>query len=1210
MRKAFLLLTMAVLFTSSGLLTSNTLVQAESNAPQDDPTALVESGVDNYTLAAPKIFWHTGIPPCLTNLQEESQNPEGIQSPNDLETIQRIATYGSEKRTLYSDEQECDNGQILSNIVADDNHIYWIGTDGLMQLSTNANTDDPAQLVNDIIQSPGELAIASDRIYAIYANSGSNTKIGYVRKSDYQLEELASPGSVAENLQADGEYVYYQIGDTLKRIAPTTTDEIDLSTEVSGYYPEGKRLAYCMEDPPYECFYTDTVYVGKENSIYTYDNNTNELSSTFIYTSTNPTAKIGEMVTDSDQLFFIENHTTATQPTVRTVDVVFSANRKGENHEAVYTSSTNVLLENLTSDNSYIFWQENDTVQRLPGDTSTLPSVNMNITGIEITQGIQDMDNSVTLIKDRRTFVRLYVKSEGTAVPGVTAQLTKSGFPYPLMPINETGTTITVRPNPNRNDLEQSFLFELPWSWIQNDDLTFTATLNPYEVPSEPDYTDNTATKTFSFVDSPSLSVEFFRLNYNLDETTYSPRITQDVLATYSWIMRTYPIGGGVGENFKPRLWNINGGNFLSNWVSRVDPNCALIYGAEETNLCASFFTNGWLFSYRVDTMMGMLNADLNSNAFYYGMISDSPNNFPRGQAMYALNSVGPSGTPGQFFDLGQGWDTDGTYADWYAAHEIGHSLGREHPNAGSDDPTTPGISENCRHSRSDPNYPYGNTSSPAAPIGPINGSMKGFDVGDPAIGIDRAIYPSSQWNDVMSYCANQWISDYTYEGIYEHMIDNTNSTASETTNTVAAPGDFLVVNGIIQPASNSASFALLRRLDDVVNPPAITPGDYTLRLLDANDAVLADYAFTPTSNHDTGMLTFGQVVNFAAGTRSVQIIKTIGGEILTSVPVSTNSPTIDNVVLKDAISPVKGIVTLTWTASDADNDTLTFEIAYSSDNGASFQPVIANISGNSTQVDTATLGGSSTGIFRVIASDGVNTDYADSAPLIMENKPPQPFILSPEAKKSIHYGQFVNFNGMAMDYQDGTITDSGLEWQDSSGTSLGSGALFSTFDLPVGVNIVTLIATNSLGLSASASVTVTVDDDLNLPGPTLTAAPAQVNWQVENGSTTPKTADITINNSGSGELNWTASENASWLTLSVSSGTVSSEGDALSLTLNADPSGLDGDQTHTTDIIISNNNQEQEQTVTIHVSLSIGDIHTVPAETDSYFIYLPALAR
>ena len=48
---------------------------------------------------------------------------------------------------------------------------------------------------------------------------------------------------------------------------------------------------------------------------------------------------------------------------------------------------------------------------------------NLRITGMEVTQGIQDLANSVLLVSGRRTFVRVYVKSDGPAVPGVTATL-------------------------------------------------------------------------------------------------------------------------------------------------------------------------------------------------------------------------------------------------------------------------------------------------------------------------------------------------------------------------------------------------------------------------------------------------------------------------------------------------------------------------------------------------------------------------------------------------------------------------------------------------------------------------------------------------------------------------------------------------------------------------------------------------------------------
>ncbi len=191
---------------------------------------------------------------------------------------------------------------------------------------------------------------------------------------------------------------------------------------------------------------------------------------------------------------------------------------------------------------------------------------------------------------------------------------------------------------------------------------------------------------------------------------------------------------------------------------------------------------------------------------------------------------------------MGSGWDTDGSYADWYAAHEIGHSLGRAHPNAGSDNPATGNTTENCGHSRSDPGYPYGNTTTSRAPIGPADGSMEGFDVGDPYFGIARAVLPSSIWNDVMSYCNSQWLSDYTYTNMYNNMIANPSLQALST----PQAGDFLAASGVINPEDEVAGFTYIRRVDNVVNVPVLVPGDYSLRLLDGDDNPLAEHAFTP----------------------------------------------------------------------------------------------------------------------------------------------------------------------------------------------------------------------------------------------------------------------------------------------------------------------------------------------------------------------------
>ncbi len=820
----------------------------------------------------------------------------------------------------------------------------------------------------------------------------------------------------------------------------------------------------------------NNVYIGIGNKVFIYDNNNNTLAGSPTYTSTDSGALIGSIVTTygilgTGYLMIYEFRPIACSPQpcfASYTPVLVRTGRGGGATAAIYTGATTLgpYSVNLTTDGTFVFWQENSAVQRLPVNASALSQINMRVTGMEVTQGIQNLSNSVLLVKNKRTFVRLYVKSDGAAVAGVRAQL--SSRLGSLQPINSVGTMLTVRTTPSRNDINQSFLFELPWSWTQQNSLTLNATLNPYKVPLEPNYGDNTTSVTATFKPSPTLSAEFFRLNYVSGGTSYQPRIFKDVLQTYSWILRAYPIGGAVGQNFKPRLWDVAGATRLGNWVNQSSSDCS-----GKGNLCASYYTNGWLKYYRDHAWVP------NTNDFYYGMISDGAA-FPRGQAMYSKTSVGPSGS-GTW-----GWDTDGSYADWYAGHEMGHTLGRAHPTASA---------ATCGNSASDNSYPY-----PGGQIGPNDGSMEGFDAGDPSFGIAKAVYPGTSWYDVMSYCSNQWISDYTYTGMYNYMIAHPSSASNASTlstdatrDHVMVNGDFLSVSGVISPTAGTAGFAFVGHLSSVANQPPLTPGDYSIRLLDGANGTLATYSFTPVVSDDGVGLTFDQVVNFVAGTRTVQIIRNSDNAVFGSHAVSPNPPTVSNVALQGAPNPVSGVVTLGWTASDPDGDALTFDIFYSRDNGATFQPVTMGVTGTSTQIDTAQLGGSGTAILRVAASDGTNIGEASSAPFVMAPKPPQPYILSPGDNLHIHYGQLVNFNGMAFDPQDGTVGDAGLAWSSDKAGALGTGALVSSDSLPVGVNIITLTATNSVGQSATATVTVVVDDDLNPPGPTLSAGPGQV---------------------------------------------------------------------------------------------------------------------
>lgn len=828
---------------------------------QDTPLALVSGEpITGFTLDDPKLFWWT-IPSCAPTLA--SVEPVGPAS----EAISRIATYGGEIRQLYyrGDAEvgiTCGQQDIQfaprSNLIADNDYLYWINQDGLVRLSTDANPGDQPEVLHANVTSlsGAELAQDDDEIFAL-TKTASNAQVRRAPKDGSaatMMVSFPSSGNATRQFSTDGEFLYWIASGNLRRLALTGGFPTTLTDNVTGYYAEGLRLFCTLVS----CTVTKNVFVAKGDQVFRYNNVNNSLGNT-IYTSPDSSSTIAEITGDSSRIFFFERRQISCDPFCVYNSVLMRTTRSGSNPEPLYNADTSFggSRLGLTTNGTFLFWSF-EGLQRLPNDAAALPVVDMEITGIEVTQGIQDLNNSVLLVANKRTFVRVYVRSKqpGTSVPGVTARLVKVGgtqFDNGLKPLNDVGPNITVLPSPNRNVLDQSFLFELPWSWTEGS-ITLQAKLNPFQYPLEPSYgSDNNQSINISFQPSPRLETRFIAWGYELNNQAYYPRLAEDIVQTYSWVRRVFPLAstpgfsGDPSPGFRPGLWYVGD----SNLGSRVDQSSAecqdlLIKNPDGTvkedrrNLCASRYTN-----IQMDVMRSEYG--ISSDILMYGMISDAAGIFPRGQACCGDNvSSGPAG------DGTWGWDFDGSYADWYAGHEIAHTLGRGHPAQGNE----------CGHSASDQNYPYS-----GANIGPANGTLAGFDGGDPEFGINKAVYPSSAWTDFLSYCNNQWISDYTYEGMYDTMTSA--ALASLSSATAQVNGDFLSVYGSITPEIGTAVILHLGRQDNVASIPPIQPGDYSIQLLDAGDAVLGDHPFTPDEAEDgEGLATFGQIVPFAPGRR------------------------------------------------------------------------------------------------------------------------------------------------------------------------------------------------------------------------------------------------------------------------------------------------------------------------------------------------------
>ena len=120
------------------------------------------------------------------------------------------------------------------------------------------------------------------------------------------------------------------------------------------------------------------------------------------------------------------------------------------------------------------------TATRTPTRTATtVPPVNLEITQMEITQAIQDLNETVQLVAGKRTIVRLHVRSVlGGNKAGVTARLYRmvGGVrQFPAVLPSNPGGTITVRTFANRGVLNDSFYFILPMSWVDGGSLTVQA---------------------------------------------------------------------------------------------------------------------------------------------------------------------------------------------------------------------------------------------------------------------------------------------------------------------------------------------------------------------------------------------------------------------------------------------------------------------------------------------------------------------------------------------------------------------------------------------------------------------------------------------------------------------------------------------------------------------------------------------------------------
>jgi hypothetical protein len=197
---------------------------------------------------------------------------------------------------------------------------------------------------------------------------------------------------------------------------------------------------------------------------------------------------------------------------------------------------------------------------------------------------------------------------------------------------------------------------------------------------------------------------------------------------------------------------------------------------------------------------------------------------------------------------------------------------------------------------------------------------------------------------------------------------------------------------------------------------------------------------------------------------------------------VSAHAPTVQMLYPNGGETLGPEPVTVQWQATDLDQDPLVYSVLYSADGGQSWQTVATEWITPAIQIPAMGLPGSEKALFRVIASDGVNTgqDQSDAVFTVLR-KPPQAMITSPSAKADINSDQQVTLVGIGYDVEDGLLPDSAFVWSSDLQGTLGAGA-HAAVRLKAGVHNITLTVKDSDGQTGSDTVQITIGEGEGWP--------------------------------------------------------------------------------------------------------------------------------
>ena len=690
-----------------------------------------------------------------------------------------------------------------------------------------------------------------------------------------------------------------------------------------------------------------------------------------------------------------------------------------------------------------------------------LPQVRLE--AIEVSQVIQDWENSVPLAEYKDTIVRVYLETL-TTFGSVTAtgllHGERDGVPLsnsPLSPINPGGTTTIDNDIDNESDRESqnaSVNFDLPTSWLSGDvELTFESPSAMTCSAAAGDAIDCDVNVTFE--DNSEPKVDYVSVPYEFMGSQQEPTDAAMVEIMY----RTediFPVQH-VDFDFDWMPW------LVDDTIPDLDTVNAFLTLHSAYDGCLP-----------------------DCSTYYYGILS--------GYGGGLANGV-PGTVASGFVD---GTSTTGSYGYGRnrGPHEIAHMVGAHHivnaaengwkstsvkngwcgEEGGSDAPEYPYWFYSATKSKDVPSLgPTGTADEEIWGIAPrfwnVDGNLavtNPFEV-FPLMGYCKAVDTSSQY---------RWPSTQTYEVLTDEYLD----TRAATTR-ASKPVDMVVVRGIVNPEDFSDT-RFLPVLPVTAPAPTAQDGDWTIRLLDRRGKAVASRAFDMSENHgDAAAPEAGEpdeslqfLVPFPASVASrigaIELLR--DAKVVSSVRASAAAPTVSVAAPKVGSAVTGDTVTVTWSSRDRDSQSLTATVLYRPSAREAWKPVAIDVPGALAEIPRAALEGSRTGEFLVIASDGVRFAAKRVGPVRVADNTP---ILSlQQAEGAVVAAQNFALEAVAWDREDGVL-DQQISWTSDLDGRLGQGRRIDLVasNLTEGIHTITVRAVDSAKQVVTASMTIEV---------------------------------------------------------------------------------------------------------------------------------------